>query len=426
MIGPEPYLPRLVDRELREVLAGLPAVSIEGARGVGKTATASRLAAATHSLDDPRAREVLAADPARLGRDPSPVFIDEWQYWPPVWDSVRHAVDHGAAPGSFLLAGSATPVGARIHTGAGRIASIRMRPLSLTERGIEIPTVSLEAALAGAPQQIAGETAVALPDYAHEIASSGFPGMRGLPARMRDRLLEGYVEGIVTREFPQQGHPVRRPATLTAWLAAYASATATNAAYSTILDAATPGESDKPAKTTTIAYRDILESLWLLDEVPAWAPGESARARLTQAPKHFLADPALAAVLLGLDESAISGGAGETEFDRAHGSLTGRLFEALVALSLKSYAQAAGARVSHLRTSQGRHEVDFIVERKRAAVAIEVKLAATVDSRDVRHLLWLKDRLGPRLADAMVVTAGRHAHRRPDGIAVVPAALLGP
>lgn len=107
--------------------------------------------------------------------------------------------------------------------------------------------------------------------------------------------------------------------------------------------------------------------------------------------------------------------------------LLGALFESLVALSVRVYAQAGGARVSHLRTHGGGHEVDLIVERPDGGiVALEVKLTSTVDDRDVRHLRWLSERVGPRLIDAVVITTGREAYRRADGIGVVPASLVGP
>ena len=101
------------------------------------------------------------------------------------------------------------------------------------------------------------------------------------------------------------------------------------------------------------------------------------------------------------------------------------MFESLVALSVRVYAQANRARVAHLRTHSGEHEVDLIVERRDGrVVALEVKLSATVRDRDVRHLRWLADRLGSDLLDAAVITTGREAYRRRDGIGVIPAALL--
>jgi predicted AAA+ superfamily ATPase len=109
------------------------------------------------------------------------------------------------------------------------------------------------------------------------------------------------------------------------------------------------------------------------------------------------------------------------------GPLLGALFESLLTLSVRVYAQATRARVSHLRTRNGDHEVDLVVERRDGRIlAIEAKLAAIPDDHDVRHLHWLAQQIGSDLLDAVVITTGPYAYRRPDGIAVVPAALLGP
>ncbi|SEF18051.1 ATP-binding protein [Jiangella alba] len=420
------YLPRIVDAQLDEFLQGLPAVAVEGPKAVGKTATAQRRAVDVVALDDPELRRLVAADPTRIDRAGGTLLVDEWQRYPPVWDLVRRSVDHDGRPGRFLLTGSAAPAEAPVHSGAGRIVQVRMRPMSLAERGPDRPTVSLAALLAGTSGVIAGDATLDLPAYVEEILRSGFPGIRQLPPRLRRAQLDGYLARVVERDFAEQGHRVRRPATLRAWLAAYAAATASSASYNSVLDAATAGESDKPAKTTTIVYRDVLEQLWLLDPLPAWLPVDNPATRLAQAPKHHLADPALAARLLDLDESALLSAkpVGSAGLRRA---MIGPLFESLVALSLRVYAQAAEARVHHLRTRNGDHEVDFVIVGPDGRILVlEAKVARTVDDRDVVHLHWLRSALGATVADAAVVTTGGHAYRRPDGIAVVPASLLGP
>ncbi len=420
------YAGRIVDDELNELLAGLPAISLEGPKGVGKTATAQRRAATILALDDANQVQLLVADPARLDTSPTPVLVDEWQRYPPVWDLVRRSVDRDASPGRFLLTGSATPTNTPIHSGAGRLVQLRMRPMSLAERAVERPTVSLRSLLTSTAPDIGGDTAVTLADYAAEIVRSGFPGIRRLPARACRAQLDGYLSRIVEREFPELGHTVRRPATLRAWLRAYAAATSTTTAYNAILDAATPGETDKPAKTTTIGYRDVLTQLWLLEPVPGWLPTRSVFARLAQAPKHHLADPALAARLLGMNAAALLAGRDSAQAGVFEGPLLGALFESLVTLSVRVYAQAAEATVHHLRARNDDHEIDLIVERDDGrVVAMEVKLSPSVDEADVKHLRWLRERLGDHLLDSVVITTGRHAYRRADGIAVVPAALLG-
>jgi uncharacterized protein len=423
----EPYLPRVLDVELDELMSGAPAIAIDGPKGVGKTATCLRRAATVYPLDDATQRALLEADPGRLDRDPQPILVDEWQRFPAAWDLVRRSVDAAPTPGRFLLTGSAAPIEAPVHSGAGRIVSLRMRPLTLSERGIERPTVSLEELLAGGRPALYGSTTVDLVGYADEIVRSGFPAIRGAGPRARRALLDGYIERIVQRDFADQGRPIRRPETLRGWLRAYAAATATTASYQVLLEAATPGEAEKPAKSTTIAYRDVLAQLWLIEPQPAWLPTRNLLHRLGQAPKHHLADPALAARLIGADTNALLAGRDPGPERLRDGDLFGRLFESLVTLGVRVFAQAAEARVFHLRTRNGDHETDIIVERDDGrVVALEVKLSPSVTERDVSHLHWLGNRLGSDLLDAAVITTGREAYRRPDGIAVVPAALLGP
>lgn len=420
------YIPRVIDKELDELFEGLPAISVEGPKGVGKTATAIRRAQTVFSLDRPQTRGLLSADPARLDRSPAPVLIDEWQRFPVVWDLVRRSVDNDNSPGRFLLTGSATPTTAPTHSGAGRIVRVRMRPMALAERELEPQTVSLTELLTGSTPAIGGESKLDLPLYTEEILKSGFPAIRNLPPRARRAQLDGYLDQVVERDFPEQGHIVRRPETLRAWLAAYAAATASTATYNSLLDAATAGESAKPAKTTTTLYRDVLSQLWLLDPVPGWIPSRNPFTRLNQTPKHHLADPALAARLVGATQESLLSGENSIPLVR-DGTLLGSLFESLVALNLRVYAQGVEAKVFHLRSQSGEHEVDFIVERDdHRVVAFEVKLSNTVDDSDVKHLHWLRNKIGSDLLDAAVITTGRYAYRRTDGIAVIPAALLGP
>jgi len=400
-------------------MPGLPALAIEGAKGVGKSATAQRRSSSILRLDDDITREIVRADPSRLGSDTRPLLLDEWQRLPEVWDRVRRLVDDGAGPASFLLTGSAVPAGAAIHSGAGRIVGLRMRPLSLAERHPGLASVSLGALLSGNAGPLGGETSLTLTDYVREILRSGLPGIHPLAGRQLRTTLDGYLDNVIRREFSEQGLAVRRPDTLRAWLTAYAAATSTTSSYATILTAATARDGDPPAKTTTIAYRDILSQLWLLDPVEAWQPAGSELGRLAKAPKHQLADPALAARLLGLTEvDFVPGGRGAR--------MLGHLFDHLVTMSVQAYAVIPEARVHYFRAPSGDHEVDIVVERGDQVVAIEVKLTRAADDHDVRHLLWLRERLGDRFADGIVVTTGTHAYRRSDGIGVVPAALLGP
>ncbi|MCC7141424.1 MAG: ATP-binding protein [Candidatus Eisenbacteria bacterium] len=421
------YRQRVVDDELDDLIQQLPAIALEGARGVGKTSTAERRARTVYRLDDPAHRVVAEADPSLVLAGKGPLLVDEWQRVPSVWDAVRRSVDRDSSPGRFLLTGSAGPKVPPTHSGAGRIASLRMRPLSLLERGMGEPVVSLKRLMSGSPDSIEGTTAARLADYVHEIVCSGFPGIRPLSGRALRVQLDGYLRSIIDVDLPEQGLTVRRPQLLERWLAAYAAATATTASFEAIRDAATGGQAEKPARATTIPYRETLERLWIADPVPAWTPSRNRLSRLGQPPKHHLVDPALAVRMLGLDEDALLRGETAGETMRPDGALLGRLFESLVTQSLRVYAQSAECQVRHFRLHGGRREVDLIVERgDQRALAIEVKLGGAVGAEDVRHLLWLRAQLGDDLVGALVVYTGAHAFRRPDGIYVVPAAMLGP
>lgn len=210
-----------------------------------------------------------------------------------------------------------------------------------------------------------------------------------------------------------------------AWLRAYAAATATTASWEKIRAAATGGVANKPARTTTTEYTELLTALRILDPVEAWVPSRNHFTRLAAASKHHLADPALAVRLLQRTKNQLLTADQGNVVVPNDGSLLGNLFESLVALSVRTYAQAAEAKVYHMRTEGGRREIDFIVEAEGRILALEVKLGGSVGADDVKHLVWLREQLGDELVDAVVVTTGRDAYRRPDGIAVVPLALLG-
>ena len=193
-------------------------------------------------------------------------------------------------------------------------------------------------------------------------------------------------------------------------MAAYAAATASVASYEKIRDAASGDIGEKPAKTTVQVYRDVLERLFILDPVPAWLPTASRFAHLASPPKHHLTDPALAARLLQANASALLRGRSVGPGPLREGTLLGALFESLVTQSVRTYAQAAEAQVSHLRTHRGDHEIDLIIEHGGGVLAIEVKLAQVPEERDLRHLRWLESEIGNRLLEL------RRHHHGPRGL----------
>lgn len=421
------YRPRVIDTDLDELLSGVAAVAIEGPRAVGKTRTAIGRAGTVHRLDDPGVRAVLSADLDRILVGRHPVVIDEWQLLPGIWERVRRAVDDDPSPGRFILTGSADPKDQPLHSGAGRIVSMRMRPMTLAERGVEAPTVSLRALLTGSRPRLEGTTDVGAERYGAEVLASGLPGLRGQSARMVRAQLDGYLERVITRDIGELGgEEVRDKAALRRWLRAYAAAVSTSASLERIRDAATAGDDAKPSRATTQRWLAVLERLWLVEPLPAWLPTSNDLRRLAQSPKHQLTDPAFAARLRGATIETLLSGAAAGPLAPRDATLFGALLESQVGADLRVYAQSAEARVGHFRARDGSREIDFIVERAdQRVVAVEVKLASVIDDGHVRHLRWLQDRLGEDLLDAVVISTGRTAYRRPDGIAVVPFALLG-
>lgn len=423
---------RLIEPYLKNLMNDFPALAVDGLKGVGKTVSTRRLAATVFELDRARDFEQLTNIPDILSTQAPPILIDEWQRIPAVWDYVRRAVDDGIKPGTYLMTGSITNTDTDIHSGAGRIIRSRMYPLSFSERDIENPTVSISK-LFSAPTpftaEIAGKTDITATNYISEIVKSGLPEFRALSSENRKIAIESYFANMLSHEFRQQGMRVRQPETLMRWLRAYAAAVSTDAGYTEILDVSTAGEGNKPAAKTTIAYRETLENLWLLDELSPWVSGEDFFHELKRTPKHYLADPAFAAYLLGLDEKIMTGAEGWSlraeRFDKKYGSIIGRLFESLVQLSLNTYTSVNNAKLFFVKTYRGNREIDFVLQKGTKVIACEVKFSSTISSSDGKHLKWFIDEVGKECCEAIIITTGGVAYRRKDGIGVVPLALLG-
>lgn len=415
----ENYLRRYVDNDIDGLLPGLRALSIDGAKGVGKTETASRRVTDSYRLDIDSERNFFEAAAEKILQSAADILIDEWQRYPASWDLARRAVD-GKRKGLIVLTGSATPQsGVDTHSGAARITSIQMRPLALSERRITTPQVFIKDLWENNEIDFY-ETEYDLQTYANEICASGFPGINELPNRNQRRELRSYVDRIIDRELPELGINVRKPQTLRSWLASYAAVTATTTSYTEILDAATSGESNKPSKSSTQVYRDLLEKIWVLDELPAWTPTFAPRRRLTTASKHYLIDPAISALLMGVTP--------QTLLDARSGGMKafGQLFEALAVLTVRSAGAACEATAYHFRTQNGSQEIDVLLEDYFGnLIAFEIKLKPHVDSNDVRHLHAFEKLVGEKLKAKVMVTTGSRAYKRTDGVLVVPLALLG-
>jgi predicted AAA+ superfamily ATPase len=417
------YVPRIVDQDLDELLRDFPAVLLDGPKAVGKTMTAERRSRTVRRLDDPMVAAIVRADPGVVAHDEPPVLLDEWQRICNLWDFVRRAADAGAPPASYLLTGSSPVPGT--HSLAARIATLRMRPLCLAERLETQSTVSMQSLITGNKSELSGRSELVLSDYVDEIFSSGLPGIRKLEGQSAAQQIDDYIESITDHDLRESGYRVRGPENVRLWLTAYAAATSTTASWERIRAVANRGVDQKLAKSTTIRYVDLLTRLRILDPLQAWSPSLDHLTRLTVAPKHYLVDPALAVRLLQVSKKNLLSGEKLGEPVVNDGAFLGQMFESLAALTVRTTAQSVGAKVSHLRTRDGVHEVDFIVENDEGIVAIEAKVGVSTSPSDFKQLHWLRDQLGDRFIDGFVINTGAEAFRdSATGFGVVPLALL--
>ncbi len=426
------YAPRIADGELDRLLETAPAIAIEGALGVGKTATATRRAETVHMLEDPRQLSAAQAQPRRLCEGAGTVLIDEWMHVPQVWDLVRRSVAGGSQPGRFLLASSRMPNWLSEQVDDVEIPDMRMRPLALAERGLDAPSVSLRGLLEGDRGPLSGTSGLGRADYAREIVVSGLPGLRGLSEKRAREKLGEYLGRLIDSELPARGRWVHDPESLRLWLTAYAAASSLATSFEAVHDAATGGQTKRRLRALANAYRIVLERLWIVDPVEPWAPAQVGSGGRRMEPKHQLADPAFAALLLGVDAERLTvppstEARGRPREPVRNETLPASLFESLVTLSVRVYAQAAGAQVSHLCGSVDWPDVELIVEGEdERVVAIAVAADEQTEDRRAQALLRTAELLEHTIADAVVITAGQTAYRRGDGVAAVPAVLLGP
>lgn len=408
-----PYLPRMVDPLLGDLLRGLPAVLVVGPRACGKTTTARRHVQDSLRLDRPADADLVRADPdTALRTRRTPLLVDEWQLVPEVLGAVKRAVDDGAGPGRFVLTGSAQTD----LTAAG---------WPLTGRAVRLPMWGLsQRELVGDPHasslldRLAHEGLAALPSRSRPIDLVGYvdAALRGgLPdaaLQRDDRLhrlwLASYVDEVVARDGALVDGS-RDPVRLRRYLQAWAANTAGVVEHTTLFEAA------EINRLTAVGYDRLLTALLVVESLPAWSTNRLSR--MTSRPKRHLIDPALVGPLLGVDRAGVL----------RDPTLMGRLLDSFVVAQLRPELTVAtcAPRLYHLRDRDGRHEVDLIVELADGRIiAIEVKAAATARRQDARHLMWLRDRIGDRMICGVVLHTGPHTFALDERIGAAPIAAL--
>lgn len=406
------YLTRHADDRLARLLGVHPAVLIEGVRGVGKTSTATRLAASTLRLDHPPTAQMVAADTeAACATLPTPVLIDEWQRVPTVWDSVRRMIDDDRSPGRFILSGSSrAAVTADIHAGAGRMLAVRLRPMTLSERRGASPAVSLRDLAEQGIDAVRGARSAFTPEeQLAPTVESGLPGHLGMEPLDHQEALRSYLDLAISRDLAELTSTARNTSKLRRYLRSYAAVVGTNADNAAIHTAA------DVSKATGETYHNLLNRLGLIEELPGWS--HNRLKRLTKRPKRHLVDPALATADHHDTATSLAG----------QRPRQGELFESVVVTQIRATAEALGLgwRFGHLRSAGGAQEIDLIAELPDGGViAMEATLSKTAGTGDARHLASLRDSLGHGFRAGLLIHPGNTAFRIDDRIAAVPLGTL--
>lgn len=418
------YRPRLADKKVDEYLAAFGAVCIEGPKWCGKTWTAAYHSRSEIYIGDPannfQNRQLAELSPELVLDGQAPRLIDEWQEVPPLWDAVRYRVDQTPERGQFILTGSATPNHKGIlHSGAGRIARLRMRPMSLYESGDSSGKVSLLDICAGnARPCMTGE--VDLRQLIELIIRGGWPGSLGLPVSQAVLLPGEYLNAVIDDDaYRMDG--IKRDTTkmrrLLRSLARNESTTATNKTL--VRDIKAVDDEDIDSDTVAV-YLDVFKRLFLTENQAPFSNGMRSSVRVKQAEKRHFSDPSLACALLKATPQSLLGDL-ET---------LGFLFEALCERDLRIYAESFGGELYHYQDYRGK-EIDAVIELSDGQwCAFEIKLGANQIDAAAKNLVDIKrefeaDPKG-KAPDAMCVVCGmaNAAYLRSDGVFVVPITAL--
>jgi len=418
------YKPRILDKQIKDYLNTFGAVCVEGPKWCGKTWTSSYHSKSEIFIGDPAGnfqnRQLAQLSPALVLEGETPRLIDEWQEVPPLWDAVRHKVDQSGKKGQFILTGSATPNHKGImHSGAGRIAKIRMRPMSLYESGDSSGKVSLKDLLCGELKPaMTGE--VDLKKIIEFIIRGGWPGNLDTPISRARLLPEEYLNAVVDDDvYRIDGvkRDTRKMRLLLRSLARNESTTVTNRTLKNDIKEVDDEDIDVE---TVAAYLGVFKRLFLTDNQEPFASKIRSSVRVKQAEKRHFSDPSLACALLRATPERLLGDL-ET---------LGFLFESLCERDLKIYAESFGAKLYHYQDYSGR-EIDAVIELSDGKWgAFEIKLGANQIDHAAENLKEIyksikEDRDGvPPSVMCIICGMSNAAYKRDDGIFVIPITAL--
>ena len=423
IMNKEKYIPRIVDAAVERYLATMGAVCIEGPKWCGKTWTSSYHSNSEFLVGKPdnnfQNRALAEMSPALVLEGETPRLIDEWQEVPPLWDAVRYTVDQRGKKGQFILTASATPKRKGVlHSGAGRIGKLRMRPMSLYESGDSSGKVSLHELCEGKlTPAITGE--VDLRTLARLTVRGGWPGNLDIDDADISLLPGEYLDAVIdddVNRVDETRRDSRKVRLLLRSLARNESTTATNRTLKNDIKEI----DDEDIDVETVAtYLDIFNRLFLTDNQQPYSAKLRSSVRVKQAEKRHFCDPSLACALLKVTPERLIGDLATFGF----------LFEALCERDLKIYAESFGATLYHYQDYAG-NEIDTIIELPDGSwCGIEIKLGANKIEEAAKNLIHIRDEIVKdegKAPSALIVLCGlsNAAYQRPDGVYVVPLTAL--
>ena len=426
---PEGYMPRVADAQIERYLKAFGAVEIAGTKWCGKTWSALMQGASVSYVDENL--DLARADPSMMLIGDRPHVIDEWQRVPAIWDCVRHEVDRARGTrGAFILTGSSTPATRQgeqgpAHSGAGRIGRVRMSPMSLFESGESTGQVSLEGLFAGEfTPCVAERDTLGLVEAA---CRGGWPEAVDMEVDAAQLIAREYVTAALGVSIPALGLDPDIARRLASSLARNLGQAAT---YKTIINDMF-GAEENPLSVIdegrVRAYLDALKGMYIVEEVPGWAPPARDRKRFATKPKRYLADPSLACALLGMSPAALL----------ADWQTFGLVFENMAVRDLSVYARALDllddVPVRYYRDDSG-VEADAIVQLADGRwAAFEFKVSEDKVEKGVASLERLRRKVceNPRSQTrppefmAVITGVGEYAREVAEGIVAVPIRLIG-
>lgn len=420
------YKPRVIDLTIANRLRNKGAILVEGAKWCGKTTTCEQHASSILYMSDPdRVKQNLQlADisPRSLLQGETPRLIDEWQMAPKLWDAVRFEVDHRDGFGHFLLTGSAVPAEMEQvhHTGTGRFAWIKMRPMSLYESGESSGAVSLGALFSPDDKPTFAENKATLEDIAFLICRGGWPQATFLDGD--DALVQAfdYLDAVVKSDISRVDGVSRNETRARLLMRSLARHQGTQAPNTTICEDINVSDDMELSKDTVVSYTNALKKIFVIEDCPAWSPNLRSKTAIRTSDTRYFVDPSIATAALGI-------GPGDLLNDL---ETCGLFFETLCIRDLRVYAEALDGSVYHFRTKEGL-ECDAVIHLRNGSYGlVEVKLGGDRLIEEGAHTLKIVagkiDTTKMKEPSFLMVLTGTspYAYQREDGVYVVPITAL--